>query len=112
MKVQKFLLLAVIPVAMLLTACATTEIVESPKTTYVPESATPKTPEVIWTSRTLRRPFDYLGKIKSRSWTYDGALERLVDGAKTLRADAVIDVYYERIGFLKQMEAFAVKFKE
>jgi len=92
-------------------ACTSTEIIESPKTAFVPETAVVTQPEIIWTSRTLTRHFDYLGIIKVRSFTYDGALERLVDGAKELRADALIDVHFNRIGFLNAMEAFAVKFK-
>jgi len=94
-----------------LTGCATTEITESPKTAFVPETAEAKAPEVIWTSRTMARPFDYLGKVRVRSWTYGGALDRLVEAGKQLKADAIIDVHYEPIGFLNQMQAFAVKFK-
>jgi hypothetical protein len=92
--------------------CARTEIVESPKTGFVAETAEPaKRPAIVWTSRTLTRNFDYLGLVKSRSWTYDGALERLVDGAQSLRADAIIDVHFERVGFLSAMQAFAIKYK-
>lgn len=94
-----------------ISGCASTKIIESPKTAYVSEVDPKKEPQVIWTSRTLGKKFDYLGKIQVRSWTYDGALSRLVEGAKTLKADAVIDIHYERIGFLNAMSAFAVKFK-
>ncbi len=59
----------------------------------------------------MTRQFDYLGLVKSRSWSYNGALERLVDGAKELRADAIIDVHYDTVGFFTSMQAFAVKFK-
>ncbi len=97
--------------AVIVSSCTSTEIIESPKTVYVPETAEVKQPEVIWTSRTLTRHFDYLGIVKVRSFTYDGAIDRLVEGAKELRADAVIDVHFGRVGFLNAMEAFAVKFK-
>ena len=96
---------------LLTSGCASTDIVESPKTAFVPENAETPTPEIIWTSRTLTRQFDYLGRVTVRSWTYQGALDRLVDAAKTLKADAIIDIHYEPIGFLNQMQAFAVKFK-
>ena len=92
--------------------CARTELVESPKTIFVSDAEEAKEPEVIWTSRNLARPFDYLGQVRVRAWTYDGALERLKDGGKQMKADAVIDVHYERVGFLKTMQAFAVKFKK
>jgi hypothetical protein len=95
----------------LVAGCSSTEIVESPKTAFIPDTAEAKTPEVIWTSRTLGRSFDYLGRIQVRAWTYDGALQRLVDAGKQLKADAVIDVRYQAVGFLNQMDAFAVKFK-
>ena len=91
--------------------CSKTEIVESPRTTYVAEVGEPKQPELIWTSRTLLSQFDYLGQIKVRSWTYDGALSRLTDAAKELRADAVIDIHYETVGFLTTFSAFAIKYK-
>lgn len=94
-----------------LAGCASTELIESPKTVFVPDTAESKEPAVIWTSRTLSRHFDYLGLVKVRSWTYDGALGRLVDGGRELKADAVVDVHYEKVGFLTTMQAFAVKFK-
>lgn len=98
--------------AVLLTGCARTEIIESPKTGYVAEtSEAPKRPAIVWTSRTLTQNFDYLGVVKSRSWSYDGALERLVDAGQSLRADAIIDVHYEEVGFLTAMQAFAIKYK-
>lgn len=59
----------------------------------------------------MTQSFDYLGLIKVRSWTYDGALERLVDAGRDIHADAVIDVHFEKAGFLNAMQAFAVKFK-
>lgn len=96
---------------LLLSACGSTEIIESPKTAFVAETGEPKRPEVIWTSRRLDRQFDYLGQVKSRSLSYDSALERLVEGGRQLRADALLDVHYEQIGFMKTMHAFAVKFK-
>lgn len=91
--------------------CASTDIIESPKTAFVPESAEVTEPKIIWTSRTMTQSFDYLGLIKVRSWTYDGALERLVDAGKEVRADAIVDVHFEKVGFLNAMQAFAVKFK-
>lgn len=96
----------------MLSGCASTDLVESPKTTYVAETGPLKNPQIIWTSRELNRPFDYLGRVESRSWTYEGALERLVDGGKNLRADAIVDIHYEPVGFLSTMQAFAIKFKE
>lgn len=95
----------------LLAGCASTEIVESPKTVFVPETAEPTQPRIIWSTRTMTQSFDYLGLIKVRSWTYDGALERLVDAGREVRADAVVDVHFEKVGFLNAMQAFAVKFK-
>ncbi len=106
------LLATAVALALLCAGCAQTELVESPKTAFVSDAEEAKTPELIWTSRNLARPFDYLGQVKVRAWTYDGALERLKDGGKQMKADAVIDVHYERIGFLKAMQAFAVKFKK
>ena len=100
---------AVLPV--LFTSCANTEIVESPKTAYVAQNADPIEPKIVWTSRTLTQKFDYLGQVKVRSWTYAGALERLVEAGKQLKADAVIDVHYESVGFLTSMQAFAIKYK-
>lgn len=94
-----------------LVSCARTEIVESPRTTVVSEAEEVTEPKVIWTSRTLASDFDYLGVVKSRSWSYDGALDRLIDGGKQLKADAIIDVHYEKIGFLSTMQAFAIKYK-
>ena len=95
----------------LLGGCASTRLIESPRTTYVPESETVGTPDIIWTSRSLTRPFDYLGRVEVRSWTYDGAVERLAEGGKALKADAIIDIHFERVGFMKTMQAFAVKYK-
>ena len=91
--------------------CARTEIVESPRTAFAAASDAPAEPSVIWTSRTLSKNYDYLGVVKVRSWSYDGALKRLVEGGKELNADAVIDVNYQRVGFLDTMEAFAIKFR-
>lgn len=93
------------------TSCATTDIVESPKTTYVAESAERKTPAIIWTSRTLTQKFDYLGQITVKSLSYDGALERLSDAGREVGADALIDVHYQPVGFMTSLHAFAIKFK-
>lgn len=95
----------------LLASCANTEIIESPKTAFVAQNAEVPPPRVIWTSRTLPQRFDYLGQIKTRSLTYQGALDRLVDAGHQMKADAVIDVHYEPVGFLTTLSAFAVKFK-
>lgn len=95
-----------------LAGCTQTEIIESPKTGYAVETDHPKDPELIWTSRTLDQPFDYLGQIKTRAWTYDGALDRLKEAGKQLRADAIIDIHFQRLGFFKTMHAFAIKFKD
>jgi hypothetical protein len=92
-------------------SCARTEIIESPRTGYVADTGEPKDPTVVWSSRTLGTDFDYLGLVKSSSWTYQGALDRLVDGGRELRADAIVDVHFERVGFLKTMQAFAIKYK-
>ena len=105
-----FLVLSVFT-SVLMSGCASTEIIESPKTAFVPETVKAMTPPVIWSSRTLTQQFDYLGQIKVRSWTYDGALQRLSDAGKELKADAIIDVHFQRVGFLSAMQAFAVKFK-
>lgn len=91
--------------------CARTEIVESPKTAFASDAEPAKDPEVIWTSRSLTQGFDYLAEVKVRSWTYEGAIERLKDAGKELKADAIIDVHYQTVGFLTAMSAFAVKFK-
>jgi len=95
----------------ILGGCANTEVIESPKTAYVAEVGEAKDPEVVWTSRGMGKNFDYLGLVKAESWSYDGALHRLLDGGKTLRADAIIDVHFRRKGFLTAMEAFAIKYK-
>jgi hypothetical protein len=95
----------------LMTGCASTDITESPKTAFVSETAERKEPAVIWTSRTLTQKFDYLGQVKVRSLTYNGALDRLKDAGKKLGADALIDVHYEPVGFMSTLQAFAVKFK-
>lgn len=97
--------------ASLLSSCSSTEIVDSPRTAVVSEAVDPKPPEIVWTSRSLNRGFDYLGLVKSRSLSYDGALQQIVDGATQLRADAVIDIHYEQVGFLAVMEAFAIKYR-
>ncbi len=91
--------------------CARTELIESPRTGYVADVGEPKEPAVVWTSRALKEEFDYLGQVKVRSWSYDGALTRLVEGGRDLRADAIVDVHFERVGFLKTMHAFAIRFK-
>lgn len=97
--------------SLLFCACSSTQVIESPKTVFLPDTGEAKTPEVIWTSRNIEKEFDYLGQVSSRSLSYDSALERLVDGGKQLRADAIVDIHYEQIGFMKTMHAFAVKFK-
>lgn len=95
----------------LTTACARTQLIDSPKTGYVSDVGEAKEPAVIWTSRGLPGEFDYIGTVKTRSWSYQGALDRLVEGGKEMRADAIIDVHYERVGFFKTMQAFAIKFR-
>ncbi len=92
--------------------CSSTTIVETPKTAFVPENSGPEEPEIIWTSRTLGKQYDYLGQVTVKSWTYDGALGRLKSAGKELRADALIDVHYQPVGFLTEMHAFAIKFKQ
>lgn len=97
---------------LLLTSCASTEIIESPKTAFVAKNAQTPPPMVVWTSRTLSQGFDYLGQIKTRSLTYQGALDRLIEAGQQMKADAVIDVHYQPVGFLTTLSAFAVKFKQ
>ena len=96
---------------LLIPGCASTTVIESPKTTTVSATEPEKTPEIIWTSKTLTSKFDYLGEVKVKSWSYEGALERLVDGGKSLKADALIDVQHRQVGFLTTFQAFAIKFK-
>jgi hypothetical protein len=38
-------------------------------------------------------------------------MERLITGGKELRADALIDVHFEQVGFLTDLQAFAIKYK-
>lgn len=94
-----------------LTGCASTVIEESPRTGYASMAGEAKEPELVWTSRTLDKSFDYLGQVTVRSWTYEGAVARLQEAGRSLRADAIIDVHYEKIGFLTSMQAFAIKYK-
>lgn len=96
---------------LVLTSCGSTRIIESPKTAYAPETDSPKTPTVIWTSRAFGQPYEYLGRVQARSLSYDGAMERLISGGKKLRADALIDVHFEQVGFLHDLQAFAIKYK-
>ena len=98
-------------VAAFLAGCGSTQIVESPKTAYVAETENPKDPVVIFTSRAFGSGYDYLGRVNVRSLTYEGAMDRLKEGGRQLRADALIDVHYEQIGFLTTLSAFAVKYK-
>ncbi|NBW98087.1 hypothetical protein EBR03_00805 [bacterium] len=95
----------------ILTGCGSTQVVESPKTAYVADSAAPKTPQVIWTSRAFGQPYEYLGRVQARSLSYEGAMERLIEGGKELKADALIDVHFEQVGFLSDLQAFAIKYK-
>ena len=91
--------------------CASTTIIESPKTAFVPEGTGAKDPAIVWSSRQIGKNYDYLGEIKVKSWTYGGALGRLKDAGRQLRADAVVDVQYQQVGFLTTFSAFAVKYK-
>lgn len=108
---SRLFVLFLLCLAGILAGCASTNLIESPKTVFVPDTEETGEPEVIWTSRTLTKNYDYLGIVQSRSWTYDGALGRLVDGGKELKADAIVDVHYEKVGFLSTFQAFAIKFK-
>ncbi len=101
----------VLCLAGILAGCASTNLIESPKTVLVPDSEETGVPAIIWTSRTLDKEYDYLGIVKTRSWTYGGGLERLVDGGKELKADAIVDIHYRKVGFLSTFQAFAIKFK-
>jgi len=104
-------MLVIFSLFLFLTGCGSTQITESPKTTFVSQSETEKDPVVIWTSRAFGKNYDYLGRVRARSLTYDGAMERLVKGGKELRADALIDVHYEQVGFLTDLQAFAIKYR-
>lgn len=95
----------------LLAGCASTDIIDSPKTAFVSEAQEKKDPEMIWSSQTLTKNFDYLGQVKVRSWTYDAGLQRLKDAGKEMRADAIVDIHFDRVGFMKTFHAFAIKFK-
>lgn len=97
--------------ALVFSGCSSTEVLESPRTAVVSGAAEAKNPELVWTTRSTARAFDYLGTVRTRAWTYDGALERLLDGARQLKADAVVDIHFERVGFFTTMEAFAVKYR-
>ncbi len=99
-------------ILLLLCGCSSVDIVESPRTVFVPKTGEPVEPQIIWTSRTIYNDFDYLGTIEARSLSYDDAISKLREAAKSLMADAVIDIHYERIGFLKSMKGFAIKFKK
>ncbi|MBM4304744.1 MAG: hypothetical protein FJ116_04240 [Deltaproteobacteria bacterium] len=103
---------AIVLFLVMLSGCASTTLIESPRTTSVSASEPEKTPEIIWTSKTLNAKFDYLGEVQVKSWSYDGALERLIEGGKTLKADALIDVQHRQVGFLTTFQAFAIKFKQ
>lgn len=91
--------------------CSNVEIIESPKTGFVSEARTPHPAEVVWTSRSLLQDFEYLGQVKTRSLSYDGAFSLLMGGAQSMKADALIDIHFEQIGFFNTMQAFAVKYK-
>ena len=88
-----------------------TEIIESPKTAFVPENAEVKPPEIIWTSRTMAPRVRLPGQGPRAKLDLRRCVGRLVDAGKQLKADAIVDVHYEPIGFLTQMQAFAIKFK-
>lgn len=98
-------------VLLAMVGCSSTEIVDSPKTVYVSDAEASKDPQIIWTSQALTKPYDYLGQVKVRSMSYDGGLERLKEAGKTMKADALTDLHFERVGFLKVFHAFAIKFK-
>lgn len=91
--------------------CSSIELIESPKTAFVPDSPLTKEPDVIWTSRAMIQDFDFLGQVKTRSLSYDKSFELLLDGGSELRADALIDIHYEQAGIFSTMQAFAVKYK-
>jgi len=101
----------VIAVLSLLSGCASTEIIESPKTAYVSERTEVHTPRLFWTSKGVSQNYGYLGVIKVRSWTYEGAVHRLEAAAGEMKADALIDIHYEAVGFFSSLHAFAIQFK-
>ncbi len=94
-----------------LAGCTSTQLIESPKTAFVAQNEVTQPPEILWTSRTVTKPFDYLGRVKVRGWSYKGALQRLIDGGQKLHADAITDIHFRPVGFLSEMEAFAIKFR-
>jgi len=98
-------------IALVLAGCTGIEITESPKTAFVTDTGEPKTPELMWNSRPLKSQFDYLGQIQVRAWGHEGAIEKIIEGGKRLRADAVVDIHYEKVGFITEMHAFAIKYK-
>lgn len=108
---MKFWILSLASLAVILVGCARTQVVESPKTAIVLGSGAPKDPEVVWTGRTLKRDFGYLGQIKVRSWTWDGAITRLLEGGRSLNADAIVDIYYQKTGFMTEMQALAIQYR-
>lgn len=108
---MKSVVMPILLVVGFLTGCGSTRVIESPKTAYAPETGTPKTPAVIWTSRAFGQPYEYLGRVQARSLSYEGAMDRLLEGGKQLRADALIDVHFEQVGFLHDLQAFAIKYK-
>lgn len=108
---RKYFMRAFWVLCLCLVGCASTELTESPKTAFVAQTAEAKEPKILWTSRTFSQDYDYLGVIKTRSWTYEGAVERLTRAAREIHADAVIDVHYEPVGFLSSVQAFAIKYK-
>ncbi|MBI1859623.1 MAG: hypothetical protein HYR96_01735 [Deltaproteobacteria bacterium] len=94
-----------------LVGCSSVEIIESPKTGYVSDAKPMRTPDVIWTSRSMIQDFEFLGQVKTRSLGYDGAFDLLVGGATSMKADALIDIHFEQLGVFSTMQAFAVKYK-
>lgn len=111
MNIHQYFIRAFLVLCLAVVGCASTELTESPKTTFVAQIAEAREPKILWTSRTFSQDYDYLGVIKTKSWTYEEAVERLTRAAKEIQADAVIDVHYEPIGFLSSMQAFAIKYK-
>jgi len=111
MAIQTLMIGMFLAVVFALVGCGTTQVLDSPKTVYVSDLGETAPPKVIWTSRNLDREFDYLGQVRTRSLSYDGAMSRLLAGGQELKADALIDVHFEEVGFLSTLRAYAIKFR-
>ncbi len=109
--INSFILVPILFISLFVLSCASTEVIESPKTVFVPDSIEVRDPLILWSSQSYQKDFDYLAVVKTRSWAYSSGIDRLVIAARQLRADAIIDIHYEPVGFLASFHAFAIKYK-